>query len=181
MANAKFKIPPELRYEPEVKARTVVPFKPVETYEQRIEREKSAAELKALKAAREAVERGREAGIRYRIAEMERQLCTLKAEIKSPGYLGAKPKPVITYAKVEYRICRAMGVSIADVRSPRRTQQIVLARFAICYWCYRLTTYSMPQIGRFMGGKDHTTILHAVARYPELRFAHGRHLKSAKR
>lgn len=55
------------------------------------------------------------------------------------------------------------GVTLQEVRGPRRFRRIVEARQYVMYRIYaELPDVSLPMIGRFLGGKDHTTILHAV-------------------
>lgn len=85
-----------------------------------------------------------------------------------------------SYALIERRICRAMGVSRHEVRSNRRFKKATMARQAIMYWCYRLTRNSLPQIGRSAGGRDHTTVLHAVRVYPVKRAEMGRCLRDVR-
>lgn len=43
-----------------------------------------------------------------------------------------------------------------------------MARVAM-YLCKQLTTRSLPEIGRKFGGRDHTTVIHAVKKVEELR------------
>lgn len=55
------------------------------------------------------------------------------------------------------------GVLLSDVRGVRRLRRIVDARQYVMYRLYaERDDVSLPMIGRFLGGKDHTTILHAV-------------------
>lgn len=54
------------------------------------------------------------------------------------------------------------GIPITDIRSPRRSAPIVRARMMFWALCHRLTNASLPQMGRFAGGKDHSTVLHGV-------------------
>lgn len=82
-----------------------------------------------------------------------------------------------TVIGIERRICRATGLSRIELRSNRRRRDIVMARQAVMYWAYRLTTCSLPEIGRILGGRDHTTCLHATRVYPQKRAAMGRYLK----
>jgi hypothetical protein len=58
-------------------------------------------------------------------------------------------------------VCRRYNVTQVDVRSQRRTAHIVLPRQIIIYIARTMTLLSYPQIGRHMGGRDHTTCLHA--------------------
>jgi len=81
---------------------------------------------------------------------------------------------------IEVRICQALKIRRDEIHSDRRTRRVVLARHAIMYWACRLTLMSLPEIGRRMGNKDHTTILHARDTYPSKRAAQGRHLRPVK-
>ncbi len=85
-----------------------------------------------------------------------------------------------TYLLIEKRICRALRVTKAELRSNRRSRHIVFARQAIMYWSARLTNRSLPELGRLMGGMDHTTILHGKKAYAGKRLAQGRYLRPAR-
>lgn len=54
------------------------------------------------------------------------------------------------------------GVHVTDMLSERRTANVLRPRHIACYLAKELTLHSLPEIGRRMGGRDHTTILHAV-------------------
>jgi chromosomal replication initiation ATPase DnaA len=51
-----------------------------------------------------------------------------------------------------------------EIYSHRRDTYAVRARHVACYLAKEMTTLSYPVIGRFIGDRDHTTILHAVRR-----------------
>jgi hypothetical protein len=51
---------------------------------------------------------------------------------------------------------------VSDLTSAIRQQHVIPARFEACYEIRRLTTLSLPQIGKLMGGRDHTTVLHSI-------------------
>jgi hypothetical protein len=53
-------------------------------------------------------------------------------------------------------------VTIRDIKSHRRTANVVLPRQLAMYMVRKLTLLSLPAIGRRFGGRDHTTVLHAV-------------------
>lgn len=53
-------------------------------------------------------------------------------------------------------------VRLSDITSARRNANIVWARHVGMYLAHDLTNLSTPVIGRQFGGKDHTTVLHAV-------------------
>jgi hypothetical protein len=78
------------------------------------------------------------------------------------------PEPGITPNKIIAEVCRFFGVSRTDLISARRTKQIVIQRHISMYLCKKLTLRSLPEIGRRHGGKDHTTVLHAVRRISAL-------------
>ena len=58
--------------------------------------------------------------------------------------------------------CKATHVRLSDVRGRRRDRYIVLRRRFIVKKM-RDEGYSLPQIGRALGGRHHTTILHYLA------------------
>jgi chromosomal replication initiator protein len=57
----------------------------------------------------------------------------------------------------------------ADLLSERRTRAVARPRQAAMWLAKQLTTRSLPDIGRRFGGRDHTTVLHAVRRIEALR------------
>lgn len=59
-------------------------------------------------------------------------------------------------------VARHYNVSRADVLSSRRTQTVVRPRQVAMYLAKTMTLRSLPEIGRRFGGRDHTTVLHAV-------------------
>jgi hypothetical protein len=60
------------------------------------------------------------------------------------------------------------GISLTDLVSERRTQPTTRIRQTAMYLAKILTTRSVPEIGRRFGGRDHTTVLHAVHRIEQL-------------
>jgi chromosomal replication initiator protein len=65
----------------------------------------------------------------------------------------AEPKRV-RIEDIQQVVARQYNVSRADLLSSRRTMNVVRPR--------HLTLHSLPEIGRHFGGRDHTTVLHAV-------------------
>jgi chromosomal replication initiator protein len=63
---------------------------------------------------------------------------------------------------------RHYNVGRADLLSPRRAQAIVRPRQVGMYLAKKLTARSLPEIGRRFGGRDHSTVLHAVRKIEEL-------------
>jgi chromosomal replication initiator protein len=54
------------------------------------------------------------------------------------------------------------GVRLSDLQSKKRTNQIAYPRQVAMYLARRITRHSLEEIGGFFGGRDHSTVLHAV-------------------
>ena len=65
-------------------------------------------------------------------------------------------------------VARQYNVSRADLPSSRRTANVVRPRQIAMYLAKALTLRSLPEIGRRFGGRDHTTVLHAVRKIETL-------------
>jgi chromosomal replication initiator protein len=65
-------------------------------------------------------------------------------------------------------VARQYNISRADLLSSRRTAEIVRPRQIAMYLAKTLTRRSLPEIGRRFGGRDHTTVLHAVRKIDAL-------------
>ena len=68
----------------------------------------------------------------------------------------------VSMAEITRAVSRIFRQKTSDLRSGSRKQQIVRSRSLAMYLARRLTTKSMHQIGDYFGGRDHTTVLHAV-------------------
>jgi chromosomal replication initiator protein len=62
---------------------------------------------------------------------------------------------------------RHYNVAKADLLSPRRSRTVVVPRQIGMYLAKKLTSRSLPEIGRRFGGRDHSTVLHAVRKIDE--------------
>src|SRR4051812_35226111 len=81
----------------------------------------------------------------------------------------ATPSSVVTSRQILAAVCKRFTVSDELIKSKHRTNDIVRARQISMYLMRRCTTLSQPNIGRLLGGKDHTTVLHAVNQIERLR------------
>jgi len=61
------------------------------------------------------------------------------------------------------------GITLNDMTSKQRSRNIARPRQVAMYLCKTLTKRSLPDIGRRFGGRDHTTVMHAVKRITDLR------------
>jgi hypothetical protein len=82
-----------------------------------------------------------------------------------------------TILKICDRICAAFGVTFSELSGHGRNPRTVFARQAVCYWAYRATSLSMSQIGAVLGGRDHSTVVHAKRAYVTKRLRMGKRLK----
>jgi chromosomal replication initiator protein len=69
---------------------------------------------------------------------------------------------------IQRLVANHYNVSRADILSSRRTAVVVRPRQIAMYLAKVLTLRSLPEIGRRFGGRDHTTVLHAVRKIDEL-------------
>ena len=62
---------------------------------------------------------------------------------------------------IQEAVAKRFQIKIADLKSKKRTQQIIVPRHIGMYLCRELTNLSLPEIGRYFGGRDHSTVIHA--------------------
>ena len=90
------------------------------------------------------------------------------AEITLRDLVGAREPRRVRIEDIQRVVARHYNVSKADLLSSRRTRTIVRPRQIAMYLAKVLTPRSLPEIGRRFGGRDHTTVLHAVRKIEEL-------------
>jgi hypothetical protein len=71
-------------------------------------------------------------------------------------------RPVLMIAGIQESVAVHFGITRTDLLSARRTANVVRPRQVAMYLAKTLTLRSLPEIGRSFGGRDHTTVLHAV-------------------
>ena len=74
----------------------------------------------------------------------------------------------ITIEEIQRRVAEYYNVRLADMLSARRARAVARPRQVAMYLSKQLTTRSLPEIGRKFGGRDHTTVIHAVRKIDEL-------------
>jgi chromosomal replication initiator protein len=74
----------------------------------------------------------------------------------------------ITIEQIQSATAERFHLTVADLRSDKRTQTIVFPRQVAMYLARELTDSSLPKIGARFGGRDHTTVLHAVGKITRL-------------
>lgn len=84
--------------------------------------------------------------------------------------------PRTEYQRIVRRACKVFNVTPLEINGRSRPINLALARHFICYWACRRTKHSCVHIGRLMGGRDHTSILHGKTAYIAKRARMGRNL-----
>ena len=77
----------------------------------------------------------------------------------------------ITIDEIQRKVCEHFRIRQAEMGSPRRSREVARPRQIAMYLAKQLTQRSLPEIGRRFGGRDHTTVIHAVRKIEELRAA----------
>ena len=68
----------------------------------------------------------------------------------------------ISIDNIQKKVSSYYNLTLSDMISPRRSISIARPRQIAMYLSKVLTSYSYPEIGKAFGGKDHTTVIHAV-------------------
>ena len=74
----------------------------------------------------------------------------------------------ISIDSIKQKVSSYYNLSLSDMTSSRRSINIARPRQMAMFLCKELTSYSYPEIGKAFGGKDHTTVLHAVKKIQSL-------------
>ncbi len=77
----------------------------------------------------------------------------------------------VTIEEIQKRVAEHFNIRVADMHSARRARAVARPRQVAMYLSKQLTARSLPEIGRKFGGRDHTTVMHAVRKIDELRQA----------
>ena len=75
----------------------------------------------------------------------------------------------ITVENIQKTVADYFKIKVADLYSKKRTRQIARPRQVAMWLAKNLTSQSYPSIGEAFGGRDHTTVLHAVRTIESLR------------
>ena len=78
------------------------------------------------------------------------------------GELWGEEEKIITIDHIQRRVGDFFGLKLSDLKAKNRTRAIAFPRQVAMYLARQMTHSSLSEIGRAFGGKDHTTVLHAV-------------------
>ena len=67
----------------------------------------------------------------------------------------------VTLEIIQEIVASYFQIPVDDLHSKKRSRSIAFPRQIAMYLCRELTESSLPSIGQFFGGRDHTTVLHA--------------------
>lgn len=110
---------------------------------------------------------------------LERQVRFLQAALRHRERTAPEPAPVVPQltacqssdfdvAKGPFvhdivkAVCAHLGVPLREIMNDQRNKHLVYPRHITYYLCAKLTLRSLPDIGRRLGDRDHTTILHGA-------------------
>jgi chromosomal replication initiator protein len=74
----------------------------------------------------------------------------------------------VTIDEIQKRVAEHFTIKMAEMTSSRRARVVARPRQVAMYLAKQLTSRSLPEIGRKFGGRDHTTVMHAVRKIEEL-------------
>ena len=93
-----------------------------------------------------------------KISPVEMNLELAKEVLKDTIYPNSNN--VVTCDLITNVVAEHYNISVADISSKKKSQNIALPRQIIMYLCRELTDESCTNIGKFLGGRDHSTVLH---------------------
>ena len=74
----------------------------------------------------------------------------------------------VTIDEIQRRVAEHFNIKMAEMTSARRARIVARPRQVAMYLAKQSTQRSLPEIGRKFGGRDHTTVMHAVKKIEEL-------------
>jgi chromosomal replication initiator protein len=103
------------------------------------------------------------------VASLTRQPITLSMAQQTLKHLSAAPERKISVESILRAVGERFNMQPAQLKVKSNTKQIAYPRQVAMYLVKELTHASLPEIGRYFGGKHHTTVLHSVQKIEELR------------
>ncbi|MGX6646782.1 chromosomal replication initiator protein DnaA [Maricaulaceae bacterium MS644] len=87
---------------------------------------------------------------------------TLETVEEALGELPVRSEKRVTVDDIQKTTASYFDIAVDDILSKRRTKTVVRPRHIAMYLAKTMTTRSLPDIGRRFGGRDHSTVIHAV-------------------
>jgi hypothetical protein len=67
---------------------------------------------------------------------------------------------------IAVKYCRAHDITMKQIKGDRRSKDFAVPRMKAMAECAHSGKFTLTQIGQFFGGRDHTTVAHAMKRFP---------------
>jgi chromosomal replication initiator protein len=93
----------------------------------------------------------------------------MKVTAKILEDFGSHTRQNITIENITNHICNFYNLQKEDLIGKKRPKNIAMPRQIAMYLCRTLTDSSLPKIGQYFGGRDHTTVIHACEKIDKLR------------
>jgi len=101
-------------------------------------------------------------------AQVMQQSITLSLAQRAIKDIVRQTAPVVMLSDIESIVAIYFGLTPADLHTSRKSRTIALARGIAMYLARKHTDMSFPEIGRFMGNKNHTTVILATRRISQM-------------
>ncbi len=102
-------------------------------------------------------------------AQFTQQTLTVDLVKEALKDLLALQQKMVTLENIQKTVADYYKIRVADILSKRRSRNVARPRQMAMAIAKELTNHSLPEIGDAFGGRDHTTVLHAVRKVKELR------------
>jgi chromosomal replication initiator protein len=103
------------------------------------------------------------------VSSLTRQPVTLAMAQQTLKHLSAIPERRISVESIIKAVAERFNMQAAQLKMKSNTKQIAYPRQVAMYLVKELTQASLPEIGRYFGGKHHTTVLHSINKIEEMR------------
>jgi chromosomal replication initiator protein len=101
-------------------------------------------------------------------ADLTKKPITLETAEEAIGLRTAHGGAKVSIEDIQRKTAEFYKLDVRDFSSPARARRVARPRQVAMYLTRRLTTRSLPEVGRRFGGRDHTTVLHACRRIEAL-------------
>lgn len=98
-----------------------------------------------------------------RLSELKLAIAWLKPLNEEPDKIEPSLSEIVNL------VCKTYRVPRGELISHRKSNHIVWPRHVAMYLCYTLTRHSLPSLGTYFAGFDHTSVLHARKKVARLR------------
>jgi len=100
-------------------------------------------------------------------ASLEGKEITLDLAREIVKSVSTEKRPTLTLDQIQNIVAEYFGVSTDSLRSKTKKKEFVQARQIAMYFCKKFTNASLKTIGLNFGGRDHTTVIHALQQVEE--------------